>query len=289
MVVSDHRAVTPPSRSVKGRTGPLGQASQVLGQTQEARGSELQAGARAELIPSALTWALSSVSGRAFAKMIIRVGAIKPLMNYGMFRPRGLMALIERGLPPEQPEPLIVDPAGGFSPMGFWLAERYPQAKLIEFDLPDIVTEKHRRLQRAPEVVIPSNLHFVPLDLGQITLSDAVESRPIDVLLLNATYTPHEATMQALRDLRATLSPNGAVVVTFPWMPGARQLPAFSKRLFTLQVGEIAGRVDDESTLIKLFTEAGYSRFELHFFSHLAAEMGHPIPVDIEVIVLARP
>ena len=130
----------------------------LLGNSQEQRGSEIQAAARAELIPTPETRALSSPAGRVFARLARNIGLNQNLQNYLAFRPFGVMEVLRRAIPPETEQPHLLDPIAGYTPQMIWLAQQMPHARVYEVDLPEVIRDKAQRLRSHKDVVIPPNL-----------------------------------------------------------------------------------------------------------------------------------
>src|SRR5690606_24303028 len=92
-------------------------------------GSHLQAGARAQLIDTPLTKALSSRRGRMLARTMQYLfrGNIDALMNYAIMRPYAVMEAIKIALGKTPEHKIVVDPAAGLSPVLYWMAQRFPE------------------------------------------------------------------------------------------------------------------------------------------------------------------
>ncbi|HEX2619181.1 MAG TPA: hypothetical protein VHL11_03510, partial [Phototrophicaceae bacterium] len=88
----------------------------VLGHNQKQGTSTIQAGARAILIPSDLTRALSSIKGRVAAQTVLMMGGAGKVINYASIRPYAINEVIKRVMSKDVAHPLIIDPAAGYSP-----------------------------------------------------------------------------------------------------------------------------------------------------------------------------
>lgn len=275
-----------PQKLPRGR--PSG--SKALGYTQEQRGSAIQAGARAEVTPSPLTWALSTTSARIAARLLITAGLSGSLLAYPVFRPRGVGLLYKRALPPDVAHPLLVDPAGGYTPQNIWLAEDLPHAQIVEIDVPEVIEDKLRRLRRTANLSLPPNIEFVPADLSQMTLEQALSGRRPHVIEALGTYLPHADYVTVLRYLRDIIAPEGqgAVIANFVWQPGIRAMTRF-RRLYQVQVGDLPGQVNSEDEARALFRQAGYEHIEIAYFPDLARELGYTEPANVELLAILRP
>ena len=117
----------------------------VLGYAQEQRGSELQAGARAELMKTPLTKALVSLRGRMIARILFSLHPPEPFLNYVKMRSLALTHVMKSSLIP-QTAGLLVDLHAGYSPMGVMLADELPRHRILEIDMPEVIHDKQQRL-----------------------------------------------------------------------------------------------------------------------------------------------
>lgn len=255
----------------------------VLGYTQEQRASELQAGLRAELIPSPVTRALSSLAGRTVARVFLTLISNEPIVNYVMFRTRAIVEVMQRHIPPGGSRPVLLDPVGGYGMIGVMLAELLPHAEIIEMDRPEVMRDKRRRLEQARDVVIPPNLKLIEASLRETPLLAALGGKPVDVLMLNGAYVTHENFTTALRSIHQSLRPGGACVVAFPMAEGVRDLRR-EALIFRAQVGSYPGLIEDQMQVHKILEDAGYQQIKLYRLSELAAELGYPEPANVEIL-----
>lgn len=271
-------------------TMPMSRAvseAKLLGFTQEQRGSELQAAARAELIPTPETRALSSRIGRVFAKLARRVGISQELQNYFAFRPFGMMEMLKRGIPAGCPQPHILDPLGGYTPQMLWLARDLPHARVYEIDLPDVIQDKAKRLRNAKDVVIPPNLTWYGANLYERSLSEVLKGQKMHVIIgMGAFLTPPEY-VRLLHYLGENLTPDGAIVGNLPWKPGMTAL-AESSLLYRVQVGPLPGATDDLNQVRGMFYEAGFYDVSFTNYVELAQALRQPTPANLELLILAR-
>ncbi|HEX2908369.1 MAG TPA: class I SAM-dependent methyltransferase, partial [Phototrophicaceae bacterium] len=149
-----------------------------LGHTPSTRSAELVAGARAILMNTPETTALGSMSGRIVARVLTETGGKSNIL---WFFPARMMAIetLTQQLMPNKSELLLVDVAAGFSPRGLHMAREYPQARVIEIDLPDVVAEKKLRLKRG-RIPLPDNLSWIEADLGKVNLQDVLDGQQVD-------------------------------------------------------------------------------------------------------------
>ena len=96
---------------------------------QEKRGSELQAGIRAELSPSSLNLTLSSLGGRLSARTMIKLFGTAGAANFMTARIPLLIEGVKRSISPLTYAPLLVNLNAGFSPFGIMLATEMPSAR----------------------------------------------------------------------------------------------------------------------------------------------------------------
>lgn len=260
----------------------------VMGQAQLQRGSELQAGARAEVIPSPLTHALSSVSGRVSAQLFRTFGFRQDAFNFVGARIRVLGYLMQTHLSSNVPHPILVDPVAGFSTLGYDNAVAIPHGEHIDLGHEQTIQELERRLARAKEVVLPPNYKRVAVNYLYTTLTEAVGNRPIDAVTANCAYFMRFHNFKQLYYLNSTLRPGGICVATFPFHPALVELQS-AIRFFNSQVGQLPGAVTDDSDMINLMTDAGYVDVKVYRASELAGEIGLQTPMlDLELFAVGR-
>lgn len=256
----------------------------VLGHNQQQGVSTLQAGARALLLPSDLTRALSSIKGRVAAQTLMALGGATGVMNYASFRPYATIEIIRRSLPADLVNPTILDPAGGYSPEFFWYAEQFPQVTCLEFDLPEVIRDKQERLK---DLQKPDNFIMQGVDLSVTPLHEALQGRRIDLIILVAAYVPSEQFVELLKYLRSFLAPGTLVLTWFTYKPGVATMARNSILLRRFAI-EPVGAVEKFSRVQEIFEQAEYQEPVLYKLSELAKEMGKPVTPDIEVIGVAR-
>lgn len=259
----------------------------VIAHTQaQGSGSELQAGARAELIDSPVTRALSTFRGRIATRTmkLMFFGSVAPLLNYAAFRPYAVMQAIRLALGEQSNTPRIVlDPAGGYSPSFYWLAKEMPDTQFVEIDTAKVVETKRYLLR---DLSIPANLRLRPLDLSQRNLHDTLIDR-VDVLIGIGAYVSHQQYRQFLDYARRILSKDGYIVAAFPYLPGIENFQR-NKSLFSRIVTVPKGVVSDIDQLYSVFDNTGFEIKEVIRLSELAAAQNKPMPADIEVIAVAQ-
>lgn len=258
----------------------------VLGRTQETRGSEIQAGARAELTPNPVTLALASLRGRAVAQTMIWLAPDQGILNYTAARIPILAALMLRAIPPV-PHPLLIDTSAGFSPMSLMVAEGAPHAHVIEIDRAEVIRSRQHRLRKA-KITLPPNLETISADLGQTSLPEVLGGRVADVIDFTGAYFSPAQLRRTAAYLHSILSEQGTVLSCYPYRP-AMEYATTATRFFKQQVGDLPGGVDDVTALKHYFLDAGYRDVEIYFPSQLAPELGLRTPIlDMEISVIAR-
>lgn len=260
----------------------------ILGRTQESSGSEVQAGARAELWPTPLTLALASFRGRAMGRTMI-AAANTGAINFTRLRIPMLHQAILQTLPAENEAPTIVITAVGFSPLGFMLAEALTKAAIIEVDLPEVLRQRQRRLRRA-QIEIPTNLRMIPAILREQPLAEVLNGQQVDIINFTGAYFTPDQLQHVLGYLRPLLNENGACVYYLPWEPAIRANMAAS-RFFMNIIGKVPGVIKNEAAASSVCQSAGYSPAQLLFPTALK----HSLPgeadtdlIDTEVLVVAR-
>jgi hypothetical protein len=255
-------------------------------------GTEIYAGVRAELTSSPLNVALSSLGGRMAGRVLVSIIRGKSMINYQKHRIDILAAAVERAIPPGKEKVTLVDAPCGFSPLGMTLAQRYPHAAVLEMDLKELIRDKHTRLQRGRNIVIPPNLHFIEADFRTTPIHQILATHgypKIDTISFLAPVFTLDELMRVSGYLRSILTEQGAVICFGPWKP-ASQIEADATRLLRRQAQfEWRGVFHDREHAIALFAQAGFSRVDTYLPSELRPDLAATNGlVDVELFVVAR-
>lgn len=258
----------------------------ILGQTQEQKGSEFQSGARAELTPSPLTLALSSIRGRFMAQTMIFMVPDKRAHRFIAARSPMLKSAILRALP-QKSQPILATVAVGFSPVTILVAQERPDVRVIEVDTPEVIKKRKTRLRHAPEIIIPDTIETYKADLATVPLTEILGDIRPDVMDITGGYFTHAELTQIARYFANVMSDEGACVCYLPWFDGLEQIRG-AARFFKSQIGDYPGVVSNVNTAKKIFMDAGYQTVEILFPSQYGAELGLETPMmDIEILVIA--
>lgn len=258
----------------------------VLGHNQKhGAGSILQAGARAELIATPLTQALSTFGGRVAAQTMqfMFKGNIQAMLNYVAFRPYAVKFAIEQALGKNVKEKIVLDPAGGHSPVFYWLAEENKYTQFIEMDIPKVITNKKRVLK---PLGIPPNLHLEAVDLSEKNLHE-VQLASVDVIVTLGAYLSHAEYRSMLGYLRHTLKPDGHIIVAFPYREGIENFQE-NGTVFSRIVTTPKGVINEEKDIYTIFKDTDFSVVDIIKLSDLAKKQGKSIPADIELFAIAK-
>jgi hypothetical protein len=259
----------------------------VLGHNQRESASEMFAGARAQLLPSRLTEALSTLNGRIAARTMLLLANAPDdkVANYAAFRSEGIMEATRRVLRRVPTlSPVVVNPHAGYSPSSIWLAEEMPHVYFIDIDTPETMQDKQARLSW---YTVPHNVSMKGVDLSTTPLHEALRGfRPDIVVALGAFCSPDDFA-HLLRYLRNVMVDGGWVIAPFPYAPGIENLSR-NLTLFQRFAGKPRGIVESETYVERIMDVAGYHNIEILKLSQLAQELDKPIPADIEVIAIAQ-
>lgn len=253
---------------------------------QQNKGSELQAGIRAEMIDSPLTRALSTFRGRISVRTakLMFFGSIAPILNYSAIRPFAAMQAIRLALQDIGAQgATVVDPAAGYSTAFYWLAEEFPQTQFIEIDTEAVIKDKEHMLRG---FTMPENLTLRVGDLSNRSLEEIV-THQIDVLVGIGAYVSHEQYLNFLSYSESLLNPGGYVVAAFPYLPGIENFQS-NKSLFTRLVNTPKGVIRDVDQLQALFAKSHFDLKHVIQLSDYAAAKNEPIPADVEIFAVAR-
>jgi O-methyltransferase involved in polyketide biosynthesis len=266
-----------------------------IGRTSGQRGAEIFAGLRAELMPSPETVALSRFGGRLVARIFInigkRLGARPDVTNFLAIRQLGMTEMAVEILKTMTAPLVIVDLAAGFSPRGLYLASRFPDAEIIEIDLPDVVNEKKHRLRAAKNFKIPTNIQWLSADLGTQPLQEVLQGRKAHAMTAEGLmmYFPHEQITSIGHQIYDNLVSGGILVCDMGWRRG-QQTVQNEARMLSRQSGRFIGNVDNAEQVQEIFSKSGFEEVEVLLPSQTAERYeGLPRPVaDFELFVRAR-
>lgn len=256
-------------------------------QSQSVYIAEFYAGAYAEVIPSPLTYALSSFQGRLMSRTVnmLFLGHLEPILRYHAVRPYSLMAAIRRAIPDSSDvRPLVVDPQPGFNTHFYWLAQEMPHVDFLELDYPELVQKKRDRLRGFP---IPPNLQIEAVDYATVSLHEALGTRRASVMVASAMQTPLPTFARVLEYLREMLTADGIVVGCFPLSRGVEHLHR-NLKMASRFVGDVPGMIDDEQQIIDLFGNSSYDLKKICTLEETAMRMGKAIPAEVEVFAIGK-
>ncbi len=202
-----------------------------LGYTPSTRSAELVAGARATLLKTAETLALSKMAGRLVSRVVSDLDRKNNIMWFFPARMMAIEALTERQFPEDKPGLLMLDIAAGFSPRGLHMAKAYPQAQVIEVDLPAVVAEKRKRLEKG-RIYVPANLSWIEADLGKTDLADVLDGRKADLITSEglSLYLSMAENKHLFEQVSACLAPGGVFMVEIYFARQAAENPAGHRR-----------------------------------------------------------
>ncbi|RMG74309.1 MAG: hypothetical protein D6711_09110 [Chloroflexi bacterium] len=253
----------------------------LLGRNQQQSASELQAGARAELTPSPLNQALSSMRGRLVYQTARFLINHEGFTNYVALRIPLAKQIIQGAIPHQNKHPVIVELGVGFSPLSVLLAEELPNATVIELDTEEIIKKRQKRLRNAN---LPQNLESVAADLSQVSLLEALGGRKPDVIEFTGAYYVHDELIEVLNYFHSVLNDEGSLAMYIPWQPGVDAIRA-TARFFKRQIGDYPGIVRNVEEIHTLMSRTNFQSHTVIFPSQYAP---HLKPLDVEVMVLAK-
>lgn len=271
-----------------------GEDKMALGHTPSTRSAELVAGARAILLNTDETNALSKMSGRIVSRFLTDIDRKSNVLWFFPARMLAIEELTSRYLPEDKPDQLLIDIAAGFSPRGLNLAKQYPQSQVIEIDLPDVVDEKKKRLEKG-KISIPDNLTWIQADLGTTNLHDVLDGRKADLITSEGLtlYLTQEENMRLFRQVEGSLKPGGILMVEIYLKdklqrlrqnPNVNTVASFVFRM----VGSVPGIMDSMDKAIQLLSDANLDQIKAYPVADLMGELEQPKPVDLISIVVAH-
>ncbi len=265
-----------------------------LGRSGGQRSAEMLAGARAELMPKPEYIAMTRPSGRVIAGMLLRLArGDQAKINVVIARPEIFRHLISEALS-QKPNAHYVDLASGFLPRAWQLASEFPQLRVTEVDLPEVIAEKKHRFEQA-KLAIPPNLRMLSADLGVTPLAKLLDGEQVDVISAEGLlhYLPLETNQRIAIGVRQSLKPGGLFIADITTKAMVNELNRSKVRqalaIFRRNAGGLIGAVDDPEHAQAIFRAAGYSQVETPTLSELAARLPHlPKPADVALVIIAR-
>ena len=266
-----------------------------LGRTPSQRSAEIVAGARAEAMRTPETMALSQYSGRFFAQLIRRLSGNFNFIEFFPARMIGIEALSKRFVSHRTGKLLLVDVASGFSPRALRMAYEFPQAEVVEIDLPHVFNEKRKRLRHAG-IELPPNLRWIEADLGSQNLSDILEGRKADLITAEGItlYLTTAEAMRLLQQVRVSLADNGVYISEIYFTAKLNDVRHHAQgstvvSMFLRQIGRTPGILPSDLVATSMFQEAGFGQIERFPLADLMEEMGQVRPVDVVTLYAVRP
>ncbi len=256
-----------------------------LGRSSGQRSAEMLAGIRAELMPKPEYLAMARPAGRVIGGLLIRLGrGEQAKSNFVIARPEAFRYLISEALR-DKPNPHYVELASGFLPRAWQMASQFPQLRVTEIDLPEVMEEKQRRFSKA-RLVLPPNLRMLSADLGVTPLSEVLGGEKADVISAEGLlpYFTLDVVQQIGTGVRQSLKVGGIFIADILTKEAVHELGQGRARqaatLFRRNAGNWLGVVDDSAHAQELFKAVGYSRVETYRISELAERLAHlPKPV----------
>jgi O-methyltransferase involved in polyketide biosynthesis len=254
--------------------------------------SELYAGFRAEIMASPINVALSTLGGRIGARVIKSMIHDKSIINYQKNRIDLMVAAVNCALPAGKGKVTLVDAPCGFSPLGFTLAQRYPQAQVLEMDLREIIQDKRNRLQRARDIKIPPNLTFIEADFRRTPLGKVLAEHhhpQVDVLTFSFNSFTSGELLRLSRYLRGLLTDQGAIICFGTWKPTNNQEQAVHNLIRRQTQDDWKVTFQDKTEAVDLFKQVGFSSVDVYLGSELSqfTDITEDIS-DVEIFIIAR-
>ena len=265
-----------------------------LGHTSGQRAAEIVAGLRAITFPSPEAKGLSSLMGRWFARFLSSITRDETITKATGGRHLCITRLAQEALAGARQSKVIVELAAGFSGRGLLLARSFPEAQVIEVDLPGVIEAKQNRVRRLVAGHVPANLHWLSADLGEVSLSKLLGKQTVDLVLAEGIlpYFPHEQITQIAASIYASLDWQGVMIADLVSNRGWHKIEGQSRvaaRLFKRQVGRFRGGVEDEGVARRLFEPAGFERINVYSLQELARTyLPELIVADVSFLLVAH-
>lgn len=265
-----------------------------LGHTAGQRAAEIVAGIRANTFPSPEAEGLSTPNGRRFARLLTWINGDAAVSNATGGRHLCLTHLAEEVLNAQQTPKIIVELAAGFSGRGLQLARRFPQARVFEVDLPDVVAVKRSRVEKLTQGAMPSNLQWISANLEEVGLATVMGAETVDLVIAEGLlpYFSPDTIVQIAASVRESLSRQGAMITDIVSSRGWSEVEtksAFATWMLKRQVGKFKAKMDSKDMAQGLFKQAGYSRVQVYSLQEMASQILPNLPMaDVSFLITAH-
>lgn len=264
-----------------------------LGPTPAQRSAEVIAGLRATIVQDNETKALASIRGKIVAQMFVSL-TNKQIVRYVPARMWCVTQAARHIIAGKGDHFTLVEVAVGFSPRTLHLAREYPNAEIIEIDLPHVIEERQNRLRKG-HVDVPDNVKQMKADLGSTPLADVLGETRADIITAEGLtqYFEPEENVLLFRNLRQALKPDGAFVTEIYYKSKMQRMlhdksTGAAGSLFMRQVGNAPGLVKDDDELRQWLDDAGYGKTQQYSAEELLAPLGEDKPLlDIQTYIIA--
>jgi O-methyltransferase involved in polyketide biosynthesis len=266
-----------------------------LGRTGGQRSAEMLAGIRAELMPKPEYVAMTRAAGRVIGGIFLRLArGDQEKLNVVIARPEAFRYLVTQALQ-GRTDAHYVELASGFLPRAWQMAHEFPQLRVTEIDLPDVIAEKQKRFEKA-KLALPPNLRMLSADLGTKPLAEVLGGEKADVIAAEGLlfYFPLDKVQHIAVGVRQSLKEGGVFIAdiglksTLQAVMQSKARQAFN--IFRRNAGNWLGVLDDRAHAQDFFKAAGYTHVETHTLPELAervTDMRKPV-ADLALLVVAR-
>jgi O-methyltransferase involved in polyketide biosynthesis len=174
------------------------------------------------------------------------------------------------------------------------LARNYPQADVVEIDLPSVIAEKKRRL-KSGGIAVPPNLRWIEANLGETNLADVLDGRKADLITsegLTLYLTEHEQA-RFFTQVETNLADDGIFIGEvyfldkFQEIRRSANINAVASFIFRM-VGNVPGVIPNKEVCRQRLSAAGLGNFEEYPVVDLMDELGQQKPVDVISVIVAR-
>jgi O-methyltransferase involved in polyketide biosynthesis len=282
-----HEQVSPTAQESSGILG--------LGRTGGQRSAEMLAGIRAELMPKPEYIAMTRAAGRVIGGLIVRLGrGDQAKANMVIARPEAFRYLVTQALQ-GRADAHYVELASGFLPRAWQMAQEFPQLRVTEIDLPEVIAEKQSRFEKA-KLPLPPNLRMLSADLGVKPLAEVLSGERADVITAEGLlpYFELDKVQHIAAGVRQSLKDGGVFIADILTKEAVHMLTHDRSRqaasVFRRNAGNWLGVVDDPAHAQALFTAVGYEQVETRKLSEVAAQLADvrkPV-ADLTLLIVAR-
>jgi O-methyltransferase involved in polyketide biosynthesis len=238
---------------------------------------------------------MTRAAGRVIGGMLLRLArGDQDKINVVIARPEVFRYLVTQALQ-SKTDAHYVELASGFMPRPWQMAQEFPQLRVTEIDLPEVIAEKQKRFEKA-KLPLPPNLRMLSADLGVKALAAILGGEKADVIAAEGLlgYFPLDQVKHIASGVRQSLKEGGVFIADIATKETIEALNQGKGRqalaIFRRNAGSWLGVLNDLAHAQEFFKALGYTHVETHTLPELAEHLPNlPKPVaNATLLIVAR-